>query len=103
MLALEFPPINEILRWRDLAPSFNKIAIIAVLAALVGTLIFLLAGNQDGMKAPKGVRNLAESIVEFIENQIVMPTIWFSMNSTAPGLRHSRSPWCWSTSPCRRS
>ena len=75
MLALEFPPINEILRWRDLAPSFNKIAIIAVLAALVGTLIFLLAGNQDGMKAPKGVRNLAESIVEFIENQIVMPTM----------------------------
>jgi F-type H+-transporting ATPase subunit a len=75
VLALEFPPINEILRWRDLAPSFNKIAIIAVLAALVGTLIFLLAGNQDGMKAPKGVRNLAESIVEFIENQIVMPTM----------------------------
>ncbi len=75
MLALEFPPINEILRWRDLAPSFNKIAIIAVLAALIGTLIFLLAGNQDGMKAPKGVRNLAESIVEFIENQIVMPTM----------------------------
>jgi F-type H+-transporting ATPase subunit a len=38
-------------------------------------LIFLLAGNQDGMKAPKGIRNLAESIVEFIENQIVMPTM----------------------------
>ena len=27
------------------------------------------------MKAPKGVRNLAESIVEFIENQIIMPTM----------------------------
>jgi F-type H+-transporting ATPase subunit a len=75
VLALEFPPINEILRWRDLFPTFNKIALIAVLAATIGTLIFLLAGNKDGMKAPKGVRNLAETIVEFIEDQIVMPTM----------------------------
>ena len=38
MLALEFPPINEILRWRDLwsAGGLNKIGIIAVLAALIG-------------------------------------------------------------------
>ena len=67
MLALEFPPINEILRWRDLFPTFNKIAIIAVLAALISIVIFLLASRQDGLKAPKGVRNLAETIVEFIE------------------------------------
>jgi F-type H+-transporting ATPase subunit a len=75
VLALEFPPINEILRWRDVAPSFNKIALIAVAAALIGIVIFLLAGSRDGMKAPKGVRNLAETIVEFIENQIIMPTM----------------------------
>ena len=75
MIALEFPPINEILRWKDLFPSFNKIALIAVAAALIGTFIFLLAGNKDPMKAPKGVRNLAETIVEFIENGIVMQTM----------------------------
>lgn len=75
MIALEFPPINEILRWKDLFPSFNKIALIAVAAALIGTLIFLLAGSKDPMKAPKGVRNLAETIVEFIENGIVMQTM----------------------------
>ena len=75
MIALEFPPINEILRWKDLFPSFNKIALIAVAAALIGTIIFLLAGNKDPMKAPKGVRNLAETIVEFIENGIVMQTM----------------------------
>ncbi|NDF32237.1 MAG: ATP synthase F0 subunit A, partial [Acidimicrobiia bacterium] len=68
MIALEFPPINEILRWKDLFPSFNKIALIAVAAALIGSIIFLLAGNKDPMKAPKGVRNLAETLVEFIEN-----------------------------------
>jgi len=75
VIALEFPPINEILRWKDLFPSFNKIALIAVAAALIGTVIFLLAGSKDPMKAPKGVRNLAETIVEFIENGIVMQTM----------------------------
>ncbi|HSJ90982.1 MAG TPA: F0F1 ATP synthase subunit A [Ilumatobacter sp.] len=75
MLALEFPPINEILRWRDLFPTFNKVALIAVAASLISIVIFLLAARRDAMKAPKGVRNLAETIVEFIENQIIMPTM----------------------------
>jgi F-type H+-transporting ATPase subunit a len=75
VFGLEFPPINALLRWEDLFPTFNKIALIAVAAALIGSLIFLLAGNKDGTKAPKGVRNLAEVIVEFIEDQIVMPTM----------------------------
>ena len=75
MLALEFPPINEVLRWSDLFPSFNKIALITVAAALIGIVVFLLAGNADGSKAPRGIRNLAEVIVEFVETQIIMPTM----------------------------
>jgi F-type H+-transporting ATPase subunit a len=75
VIALEFPPINEILRWKDLFPSFNKIALIAVAAALIGTIVFLLAGRKDHKTAPKGVRNFAESVVEFIENGIVMQTM----------------------------
>ena len=27
MLALEFPPINEIIRWKDIFPSFNKVGV----------------------------------------------------------------------------
>jgi F-type H+-transporting ATPase subunit a len=75
VLALEFPPINEILRWRDLFPTFNKIAIIAVAAALIGSMVFVLANRRDPMKAPKGVRNFAESTVEFIENGVIMQTM----------------------------
>ena len=71
MLGLEFPEINEVIRWVDLFPTFNKIALIAVAASLVGSLIFLLAGNADSSVAPKGIRNLAEIIVEFIEGLIV--------------------------------
>ena len=75
VFALEFPPINEILRWRDLFPTFNKVAMIAVAAALISIIIFMLAARKDGLKAPKGVRNFAETIVEFIEGQIIMPTM----------------------------
>jgi len=73
--AFEFPPINSILRWKDIFTSFNKIALIAVAAALIGIIVFLLAARKDAMKAPKGVRNLAETTVEFIEDGIVMQTM----------------------------
>jgi len=75
VIALEFPPINEILRWKDLFESFNKISIIAVLAATIGTVVFLLAGRQSAQTAPRGIRNVAESTVEFIENGVVMQTM----------------------------
>ncbi len=75
MIALVFPPINEVIRWKDLFPSFNKIALIAVLAAVIGSLIFILATRYDSNKAPKGVRNFAEMIIDFIEENIVMQTI----------------------------
>ena len=73
--SFSFPEINSILRWKDIFPTFNKIALIAVLAAVIGSLIFILAGRKDPEVAPTGVRNLAESSVEFIENGIVMQTM----------------------------
>jgi F-type H+-transporting ATPase subunit a len=70
-----FPPINTILRWQDLFPNFNKISIIAIAAVLIGGGIFLAASLRDHRKAPKGARNLAEIIVEFIERNIIMETM----------------------------
>jgi F-type H+-transporting ATPase subunit a len=75
VLALEFPPINELVRWDDIFPTFNKVALICVMATLISVVIFLLASRKDGRKAPKGIRNFAETIVEFVENQVVMPTM----------------------------
>ena len=75
MIALEFPEINSILRWKDIFPGFNKIALIAVMATLISVTIFLLAARRDAATAPKGVRNFAEMIVEFIENGVVMQTM----------------------------
>lgn len=75
MLALDFPEINSLLRWKDLFPGFNKIALIAVLAVVISSTIFLLALRQNHEEAPRGIRNLAETIVEFIENGVVMQTM----------------------------
>jgi F-type H+-transporting ATPase subunit a len=75
VLALEFPPINEILRWQDIFPTFNKIALIAVTAAFLGILLFLIASRRDPMVAPTGMRNLAEVTIDFIEESVVMQTL----------------------------
>ncbi|MEM8620850.1 MAG: F0F1 ATP synthase subunit A [Actinomycetota bacterium] len=75
MFALEFPPINALLRWPDLFPSFNKIGLIAALSALIVMGFYYLANRQSAAIAPTGVRNLAEGSVEFIEDGIIMQTI----------------------------
>jgi F-type H+-transporting ATPase subunit a len=72
---LVFPPLSEILRWKDIFPSFNKIAVIAVLAAIITAVIFAMAGGGDAKVAPSGVKNFAESIVEFIQNSVIMQTM----------------------------
>ena len=75
VFALEFPEISHILVWPDIFPSFNKVAFIGVLAVIVTALIFFLAGRANAMVAPKGVRNVAEASVDFIQGDIVMQTI----------------------------
>ena len=76
MIALEFPEINEILVWKELFPSFNKISLIAVLALVISSVLFFLAGRKhDVNEAPKGSRNLAEIIVDFIEDGVIMQTM----------------------------
>ena len=77
MIALEFPEINEILVWKEfLFPTFNKISLIAVLAVVISSGLFFLAGRKsDVNEAPKGSRNLAEIIVDFIEDGVIMQTM----------------------------
>jgi F-type H+-transporting ATPase subunit a len=76
VIALKFPEINEILVWKELFPSFNKISLIAVLAVLISSVLFFMAGRKsDVNEAPKGSRNLAEIIVDFIEDGVIMQTM----------------------------
>ncbi len=54
MLGLEFPEINEVVRWVDLFPTFNKIAMIACAATIIGTTIFVLAAARTRSWPPRG-------------------------------------------------
>jgi F-type H+-transporting ATPase subunit a len=76
VFALEFPPISHLLVWPSFGPAgFNKIALISVLALVITSVIFWLAGSASSEKAPTGVRNLAESSVDFIQNGIIDQTM----------------------------
>ncbi len=75
LYALEFPAISEVLVWPDFFASFNKIALINVLALLATVIFYWVAGSKNAMAAPKGVRNVAEASVDFIEDGIVMQTM----------------------------
>jgi F-type H+-transporting ATPase subunit a len=75
VFGLEFPPINAILRWPDIFPTFNKIGLIAVLATLIGVGLFYIASRRNPKAAPTGAANFAEMTIEFIEEGIVMQTL----------------------------
>ena len=71
VLALEFPEISELLVWPDILPSFNKIAIISMLAVIITAVFFWMAGRRDSMVSHTWVRNLAKASNEFVWDSIV--------------------------------
>ena len=78
--ALEFPPISHILEWPDILLkgnqyfAINKIVLGYFIAVLLVFGLFFLAGRQQSL-VPSGVRNVAESAVDFIRNGIVLQTM----------------------------
>ena len=78
--AVEFPPIENIVEWPNWfgsgALGFNKIAFIGLIAFVVPVLLFLIASSKYKSRlVPKGVQTVVESSVDFVEKQIILPTI----------------------------
>jgi F-type H+-transporting ATPase subunit a len=77
VLALEFPPIDNLVKWpayfgEDTIYAFNKISLISMLAMLIPTAMFLLSKKE---LVPSGLQNIVESTVHFVEDQVVMSAI----------------------------
>lgn len=77
MLALEFPTIDNLVKWpayfgEGTFYMFNKIALINVLAVLIPLTLFLLSKKQ---LVPSGLQNITEGIVGFVDNQIIDATL----------------------------
>jgi len=77
VLALEFPPIDNLVKWpayfgEDTIYAFNKISLISMLAMLIPAAMFLLSKKE---LVPSGLQNIVESTVHFVEDQVVMSAI----------------------------
>jgi len=86
---VQFPPIENVIEWPDhfsIGPlGFNKIGVIAFLAFLIPTVIFLL-GRGGSADKPSKARVFAESIVNFVEEQIARPGIGHGFEPYVPML-----------------
>lgn len=78
MFALEFPPLSHIVNWPGFVGDgevweINKVVLVYGFAVVFTLLIFML-GNKKQL-VPTGAQNLAEISIEFVEQQLIEPTI----------------------------
>jgi F-type H+-transporting ATPase subunit a len=73
----EFPPLSHIVNWPEFFGDdtwgVNKVVLVYALAVAATMLIFIL-GNKKQL-VPTGAQNFAEMSVEFVDNQIALPTM----------------------------
>ena len=78
-LAINFPPISEVLNWKPLLFSgtsiaFNKIGLITLIATFATLGMFFVAGRRAKL-VPVGVQNFVEASIDFVNNSIIHDAI----------------------------
>jgi F-type H+-transporting ATPase subunit a len=71
---LQFPPIGELVVWKEIGGGLNKVGLIFI-AAMVGTFLLFWIACRRAALVPTGVQNVAESLLEFIDDGIILQTI----------------------------
>ncbi|MGH9224972.1 MAG: F0F1 ATP synthase subunit A, partial [Acidimicrobiales bacterium] len=78
IVGLEFPPISHLVEWPTLFGGdlfgVNKVVLLMWISVALVFGLFYVATREPKL-VPTGVQNVAESTVEFVEDQIVMQTI----------------------------
>lgn len=77
MFGLEYPPIENLVEWPNYFGDgqfwgLNKIGIISLLALIIPSVMFLASPKN---LVPRGIQNIVEGVVDFVEEQVIMPTI----------------------------
>ena len=77
IIGAEFPPLSHIVNWPEFIGGdtfgINKVVLIYFFAVAITMAIFIL-GNKKQL-VPTGAQNVAEMSVEFIDEQIALPTM----------------------------
>jgi F-type H+-transporting ATPase subunit a len=78
ILGLEFPPISHVVEWPTLfgggAFGVNKVILLMWISVGLVCALFFVAGRKRAL-VPTGAQNVAESTVEFVQDQIVLQTM----------------------------
>ncbi len=78
IFGLEFPPISHVVEWPTLfgdgAFGVNKVILLMWISVFMVLALFFLAGRKTAL-VPTGVQNVAESAVEFVQDQVVLQTM----------------------------
>jgi F-type H+-transporting ATPase subunit a len=72
--SLNFPQIGELVDWKPFGLGFDKTVLIVVLSCLLTLAVFIIGGRKRAL-VPTGMQNMAESVVDFISDQIILQTI----------------------------
>jgi F-type H+-transporting ATPase subunit a len=80
VLALDFPPVSHLIEWPDLFFSgpfaVNKVVLLMWLAVLLTFLFFFLAARKaPAGQVPSGVQNVAEAVLDFVRNDVILQGI----------------------------
>jgi F-type H+-transporting ATPase subunit a len=76
---IEFPPVSHVIEWpefllEDSAFAVNKVVLLMWLSAILSFAVVFLAGRKKAL-VPSGMQNVGESLVDFIDNGIILQTI----------------------------
>jgi F-type H+-transporting ATPase subunit a len=79
IFGLEFPPISHLIEWpdflfEDTAFGVNKVVLLMWLSAILAVGVFFL-GSRKRALVPTGIQNVAEAIIDFVDEGIVLQTI----------------------------
>ena len=78
IFGLEFPPISHTVEWPDIwgdGPlAVNKVVLLMWLSVAIVFVFFLVASRRRSL-VPRGVQNVAESVVDFIREGVILQTM----------------------------
>ena len=78
ILGLEFPPISHLVEWPTIFGSgpfaVNKVVLLMWASVAIVFAVYFVGGRKREL-VPTGAQNVAESTIEFIDDQIVMQTM----------------------------
>lgn len=79
MLALEFPPVSHLIEWPNMFGTDGPFAINKVVLLMFASVIivfgFYAVAARGKRLVPSGAQNLAESVVEFVQDGIILQTM----------------------------